>query len=446
MIPAKEKIAIGMPRGSDTKYDYETMMSLFEMFGRSPCSYKMITEIKVHHMARNGIIEKFLKSGMNYLLFVDSDMIWEPDSLELAYDLIQNPQVDIVSGIYFGKSKPHTPIIKKLDLQAGCYDCYTNWGNKPFEVDGSGMGFMLIPRYVLARMKQPFCDWTGGFSEDLNFCLKAKKDYKFKIWAHPGIKLGHITKTTVTNIDWVQQHKPSIASWMRENKRFTTMTLAKWYPRWREDLGIHPLQFKNPNTKEYWDEIYKHEKSDSWRTYPEKSDYISKELLKEIPAGTKILELGCGQGLLATKLAKDHKDTEYVGMDISTEAVKAVRKAGFLAMRKELPPIELKDKFDVILALELLEHMDDKPRLELIKEIAGMLKENGQVILSVPDDCMPPVEVIEHRVKYNKQSFEKFLKKTFKNVKVESILSKPTEAVTHKVPYLVAVCRGGGKK
>ena len=93
-VPTTAKIAIGLPRGADTKYHYEWIRSLFHMFGKSPCNYKMISESKVHHVARNSIIEKFLKTDMEYLLFIDSDIIFEPDSLELVYELIQNSHVE----------------------------------------------------------------------------------------------------------------------------------------------------------------------------------------------------------------------------------------------------------------------------------------------------------------------------------------------------------------
>ena len=135
-VPQDAKIAVGVPRGTGTTFHYEWVLSLFKMFGKSPCKYKMISVSKVHHMARNEIINKFLKTDMDYLLFIDSDMIWEPDSLEMAYDLIRNSHVDIVTGIYYTKNEPHLPVIKKLDLKAGCYDNYERWENRPFEVDG----------------------------------------------------------------------------------------------------------------------------------------------------------------------------------------------------------------------------------------------------------------------------------------------------------------------
>ena len=440
IVPYEEKIAIGLPRGGATMFHYEFFKSMFEMFGRSPCNYKLLTATKVHHLARNEIFKKFLKTDMNYLLTIDSDMIWESDSLELAYKLIQHPQVDIVTGIYFTKAKPHLPVIKKLDLQAGCYNIFMNWGNEPFEVDGSGMGFMLISRKVVKKIPQPMCEWKGGFAEDLIFCLKAKKDYGFRIWAHPHIKLGHTCKTTITSHDWITQHRPSVEAWVRESMRGTTAVLRKRYPNWRKDLGIHPMDFKNMNTEKYWDGLYTREGlRDTWRTYPEKYEHIVKDLLKGMKKGFKVLELGCGVGIFASKLVEKY-ECEYLGMDISGAAIKALNEAGFKGIKRKIPPIGIDEKFDVVVGLELLEHLDEKPRLQTIKEVSKIIGDKGMAVLSVPDNCMPPEDVPEHRVMYDKKTYEKFLKKAFKRVEVESFVTRPSHIFSGKEQFLIGAC------
>jgi 2-polyprenyl-3-methyl-5-hydroxy-6-metoxy-1,4-benzoquinol methylase len=440
-IPSNVKIAIGLPRGADTAFHYETIESLFMMFGSSPCQYKMISVEKVHHVARNTIVEHFLETDMDYLLFIDSDMIWEPDSLELAYNLIQQQQVDIVTGIYFTKGAPHLPVIKKLDLDAGCYNIFVEWGNQPFEVDGAGMGFMLISRKVLETMKQPLFSWDAGFSEDLNFCLRAKKDHGFKIWAHPGIKLGHIGNKIITNFDYMQQFKPGIKAYIREAMVSTKHYLQENYPTWREDLGIHPLQFKNINTQEYWDKIYSKEggADKNWRTYPEKFDFIIKSLLGNIKKDAKVLELGCGVGVFARRLKEKYPDIKYFGLDISQVAIDELTKSGFEGAVKNMPPINLAGDIDLVVGLEFLEHLDDEPRLEVIKEVSSMIRETGKAILSVPDNCMPPDEVHEHRAMYDEKSFEEFLKKAFKNVEVFQIQSRSTKFAKIQRSFLVAV-------
>jgi len=444
IVPLKEKIAVGLPRGADTGYRFEWIESLFKMFGRSPCNYRMVSAAKVHHLARNAIIKDFLATDMNYLLFIDSDMIWEPNSLDLAYQLMQHPMVDIVTGIYFTKGEPHLPVIKKLNLKAGCYNIFIEWGNEPFEVDGAGMGFMLIPRYVLEKMKQPICTWDGGFSEDLNFCLKAKKDFGFRIWAHPRIKLGHIGSKIITSFDWVQQFKPGMKAYIREAMYNTTNYLKEEFPNWRETLGIHPLDFKNINTKEYWDRIYKAEGGlKTWRDYPGKYGFVSKKLLKDLPETAKVLELGCGVGVFAALLQKDHPKFEMFGIDISEYAIDCLKSLKIGGEVAKIPPINQPDKsWDTVVGLELMEHLDEKPREELVRETYRVLKPGGVAVFSSPDNIMPPEELPEHRIMFSRKTYKKLFRKAFKDVRV---FSHKAQVSTHtgfgEAPFLIAVCK-----
>jgi 2-polyprenyl-3-methyl-5-hydroxy-6-metoxy-1,4-benzoquinol methylase len=402
----------------------------------------MISVDKVHHVARNEIIDSFLDTDFNYLLFIDSDMIWEPDSLNLAYDLIQHPTVDIVTGIYFTKGAPHLPVIKKLDLDAGCYNIFVEWGNQPFEVDGAGMGFMLISRKVLEAMKQPMCTWDGGFSEDLNFCLKAKKDHGFKIWAHPGIKLGHIGNKVITNFDYMQQFKPGIKAYIREAMVGTKKYLQEQYPNWRELLGIHPMDFKNINTKEYWDSIYQREggAEKNWRKYPEKFEFIAKTLLADMAPDAKVLELGCGVGIFANHLKNVKPSIDYFGIDISEVAIEELKKTGLDGAVQSVPPLKFTGEADVVIALELLEHLDQEPREQIVKEISELIGKTGKAVLSVPNDCMGAEDVAEHRVKYSQEEFYKFLRKAFKDVSIHEVSSRPSINSVQYANYLVAIC------
>jgi 2-polyprenyl-3-methyl-5-hydroxy-6-metoxy-1,4-benzoquinol methylase len=279
----------------------------------------------------------------------------------------------------------------------------------------------------------------------LNFCLKAKKDHGFKIWADPRIKLGHIGERIVTGVDWALQHKPSAEAYIREGMVGTTNYLMQEYPNWREQLGIHPLQFKNINTGKYWDTVYKREGlRNTWRTYPEKYDHIAKEVLKEqfelFPA-SNVLELGCGVGIFASKLKETYPQMNYFGVDISEEAIKALRNEGFQGDAKQIPPIGIEAKYEVVLGFEILEHLDEEPRLQTIKEVSEMIGDNGMAVFSLPDNILGPEDIAEHRIKYTAEEFEKFLKQAFKNVKVESVLTRITDNPNlKKVSFLVAVC------
>jgi 2-polyprenyl-3-methyl-5-hydroxy-6-metoxy-1,4-benzoquinol methylase len=286
------------------------------------------------------------------------------------------------------------------------------------------------------------CTWDGGFSEDLNFLLKAKKDHGFKIWAHPGIKLGHIGTKVITNFDYMQQFKPGIKAYIREAMVGTKRYLQEQYPDWRKTLGIDPMSFKNINTKEYWDSIYQKEggADKNWRDYPEKYEYIIKNILGDLQPDAKVLELGCGVGVFANQLKKSKPLVNYFGLDISEVAIEELKKTGLVGEVQSIPPLKVAGEADVVVALELLEHLDQEPRQQTIKEISELIGKYNKAILSVPDDCMGAEDVSEHRVKYNKETFTKFLKKEFKNVNLYQIPSRLSTHSTQLANYLVAVC------
>ena len=98
---------------------------------------------------------------------------------------------------------------------------------------------------------------------------------------------------------------------------------------------------------------------------------------------------------------------------------------GFKAEVRRFPPISTQ-KFDTIIALELIEHLDEEDRFKLIEEAKTLC---NKAIFSVPNNCMPPEEILEHRIMFNKESFEYFLKKVFTNVEINVVNN-----------YLVGIC------
>jgi len=431
MIPPDTRIAIGEPRGCDTLYSHEYKSSQLAMFAHSPCQYKILTSVQVHHQARNTIIKDFLKSDCEYLLFIDSDMVWEPDSLERAYDLMQNDTVDIVSAIYYTKTEPHLPVIKKMDLAHGVFLVPLEWDNNPFEIDGAGMGFMLLTKKVLERMKYPYCHWGNGLSEDLNFCITAKVKHHFRIWVDPLIKIGHVGQRTITSFNFIQQHKVSLKAWVRESMRLAVKDMKEHHPHWREDLGIHPLQLPNINTQEYWDAIYGKEGIvDNWRTYPDRDAEIVSRL--QLQPNSRVMELGCGLGIFADRLFDKFPEIDYSGFDISEVAVKACLAKDVFANIAKVPPVPSDGKpVDLIVAFEFLEHLDDNDRELVIEQVSQAISDTGQAIFSVPDNTFPPDEIMEHRVVFTRESFAKFLREKFNEVKVEKFATR----ASHKAGY-----------
>ena len=117
---------------------------------------------------------------------------------------------------------------------------------------------------------------------------------------------------------------------------------------------------------------------------PLRVQYIIDQIWPKKINKLKILDLGCGGGLVCEPLAK--LGANVTGVDFVKQNIEAAK---FHAMKnklkinyihKDVNDIKLKSSYDVIIAYEVLEHLKDWP--DLIKKIKTLLKANGKLIIS----------------------------------------------------------------
>lgn len=138
--------------------------------------------------ARNQILDYANKVNADYLLFIDSDIVFQPAALKALLD--QNK--GIISGIYWSRVetirkpiiykaiKPRTIFRKVPEVEhvSGMIQGCT-------EVKACGMGFCLIRndviKKVVKRYISPFEPYKG-MGEDISFCYRLGK-IKQKIYA-----------------------------------------------------------------------------------------------------------------------------------------------------------------------------------------------------------------------------------------------------------------------
>ena len=115
-----------------------------------------------------------------------------------------------------------------------------------------------------------------------------------------------------------------------------------------------------------------------------RQEMLFRKISKLIKDG-KVLEIGFGDGYLLNKLSKKY---DSYGVDISEENIKKNAKINpgvnfkLIDVDGKLP---FEDNFfDVFVASEVLEHMDDKELEVCIKEIKRILKKGGFGILTFP--------------------------------------------------------------
>lgn len=155
--------------------------------------------------ARNQLMEYALKTGgYDFILWLDSDMTFEPDLLERLMEDIEGKQM--VTGLCFGRRPPFNPCIYKevrVEQEGLGYMPHTeNYFDYPrdqlFEVEGCGFACVLMRVDMLDAMSiygVPFFP-IAGLGEDLAFCYRAKK-LDFSLWCDSRLKIGHIMRISV---------------------------------------------------------------------------------------------------------------------------------------------------------------------------------------------------------------------------------------------------------
>ncbi len=157
------------------------------------------------------------------------------------------------------------------------------------------------------------------------------------------------------------------------------------------------------NTSKYWDEIWEKEGLNTWRKY----DKIYTKIIEIIPQHSKILDVGCGVGVLMQQL-KNEKIGQVYGIDISRVAMEKLYQRGMYGQVSQLPSLGLKDDiFDVAVSIELLEHIKNPEKG--INEICRVVKPNGLMIFTVPDNCMSIKETDDHLHLYSQNSFKEII-------------------------------------
>jgi len=111
-------------------------------------------------------------------------------------------------------------------------------------------------------------------------------------------------------------------------------------------------------------------------------------LARNLPASNsgkklRFLDLGCGTGITLTRI-RDAFGVEPVGLDIEVQALEFCRQRGHTELVEGSivsTPFE-DDSFDVVTALDVVEHLDDD--VAAIREGGRVVRPGGIVLLTVP--------------------------------------------------------------
>jgi len=181
--------------------------------------------------ARNDMVSAFLsdKSKPQWLLMVDSDMIFEPSIIDDFLNAAHEKLRPVVGGLCFGGGRVGQPFPTLYKL----VDPNKNGGkftevirdypkNALCKVAATGAACLFIHRDVLLQMQDKFAampdshrnphPWfaetvQGGheYGEDWTFCMRLQH-MKIPLYVHTGIKLGHV-KTQIYDEDFYLEYR-----------------------------------------------------------------------------------------------------------------------------------------------------------------------------------------------------------------------------------------------
>ena len=322
-----------------------------------------------------------------YMIFIDGDMTFTPDDVEKMYITLQSGY-PIVGGVY---SVADGSFVPAQSYESMVFD------NKVHEFKYVSTGFMGISRVALKQIRDtlklpllhkgewcecyPFFE-SGGLrnekiyiSEDWDFCNKAKIA-GLKVYLHTGIRLGHIkqrmisgdeaiynmvekskSENALVNVECLAQSTllSDAAEYLKMTpEEFSTDILnnppARLAKEWNEKQGSTE-DFYRENKLQFLDLVLFNSQVTYW------NDRIN-------PVGgfrgKKILDLGCGIGTASIFLAQGRN--EVVGYDLNQNLIDFCnfRKEKFglsnVSFTTDMPDVS---QFDVVLAMDLFEHIED---------------------------------------------------------------------------------------
>lgn len=120
---------------------------------------------------------------------------------------------------------------------------------------------------------------------------------------------------------------------------------------------------------------------------------IIKFLQRHVPLdGRTILDFGCGPGFVLEELLRTCNNVRVMGVDFSRESVLTAESrlrglGGFgQVVSAETVPVSLPDQCcDIILMIEVIEHLDDETLQKTLQEASRLLRPGGYFLVTTPN-------------------------------------------------------------
>lgn len=189
------------------------MLSMLNMQRVGEC-YCQVVKSSLIYDARNKLVQQAIDNGFDRILWLDSDIVFDPDLMVRLAKHIDDG-LEYVSGLYFKRQYPTEPVVfqtitqvqdgKELVTKALVYKDYPK--DQLFEVDATGFGAVMmtvdLAKGVRSKFGLPFSPHLG-LGEDMSFCWRAKQ-VGAKLYCDSRIKLKHIGSIAYSEATYLEQ-------------------------------------------------------------------------------------------------------------------------------------------------------------------------------------------------------------------------------------------------
>ena len=198
------KILIAIPCMDSVPAQFAHSLALLTSYGIEGVEISVQFNLgSLIYSSRNQLAGVAVSDDADLILWLDSDMVFNPDTLiRLLKDI--DDGVDFVTGVYYRRVAPFTPtLFKSLEIDENNnaeFDNYEDIPEAPFEVAGCGFGCVLMKTDLIRQVYKKFgrlFSPIGEVGEDLSFCWRARQ-CGYTLMCDPSIDLGHVAHTMVT--------------------------------------------------------------------------------------------------------------------------------------------------------------------------------------------------------------------------------------------------------
>jgi len=159
------------------------------------------------------------------------------------------------------------------------------------------------------------------------------------------------------------------------------------------------------------------------RVIREEADFGMEEVSPELSGanlrkGAKILEVGCGTGMLLAQIAKKFPDYEFYGLepigpgfDAFSELLHKIRQSSEIVdlLQSGAEDFESDEKFDFVYSVNVFEHLEDWR--QAIENCLKHLADDGQMVFLCPNYDFPYEPHFSIPVFFDKKTTEKIFRK-----------------------------------